>query len=45
VSNGIAALIALAIWGLSVIFASILEKKNLNGPLEILLRQLVYKNK
>ncbi|MCM3398130.1 DUF418 domain-containing protein [Oceanobacillus profundus] len=45
VSNGIAALIAMGIWSFSVILAILLEKNNLNGPLEILLRRLVYKNK
>ncbi|MGH0445249.1 DUF418 domain-containing protein [Bacillus mycoides] len=43
VSNTLAALIAICIWILSVILASIMEKNNLNGPLEILLRRLVYK--
>lgn len=45
VSNGIAAMIAVGIWTLSIIFATLLEKNNLNGPLEVLLRQFVYKNK
>ncbi|MBN8202104.1 DUF418 domain-containing protein [Bacillus sp. NTK034] len=45
VSNGTAAMIAVGIWGLSVLLAMILEKMNLNGPLEVLLRRLVYKNK
>lgn len=44
-SNGIAALIAVGIWSLSVLLAAILEKNNLSGPLEILLRRLVDKNK
>ncbi|WP_369902044.1 DUF418 domain-containing protein [Bacillus manliponensis] len=43
VSNGIAAIIAVGIWILSVILATVLEKKNLNGPLEMLLRQFVYR--
>ncbi|MCU4771209.1 DUF418 domain-containing protein [Bacillus toyonensis] len=43
VSNTLAALIAICIWILSVIVALIMEKNNLNGPLEILLRRLVYK--
>lgn len=43
VSNGIAAMIAVGIWSLFVILAILLEK-NLNGPLEILLRRLVYKH-
>ncbi|USG65711.1 DUF418 domain-containing protein [Brevibacillus ruminantium] len=45
VSNGIAAMIAVAIWIFSVVLATLLEKNNLNGPLEILLRRLVYKKK
>ncbi|PLR67731.1 DUF418 domain-containing protein [Bacillus sp. UMB0893] len=45
VSNGIAAMIAVGIWTLSVVLATLLEKNNLNGPLEMLLRRLVYKNK
>ncbi|KAB2460008.1 DUF418 domain-containing protein [Bacillus sp. CH126_4D] len=45
VSNALAALIAISIWILSVLLAAIMEKNNLNGPLEILLRRLVYKNK
>ncbi|TDL92327.1 DUF418 domain-containing protein [Vibrio vulnificus] len=44
VSNGIAAMIAVGIWSLSVVLATLLEKNNLNGPLEILLRRLVYKH-
>ncbi len=44
VSNGIAAMIAIGIWSLSVILATLMEKNNLNGPLEILLRRLVYKH-
>ncbi|PGC47748.1 glyoxalase [Bacillus toyonensis] len=43
VSNAFAALIAICIWISSVIVALIMEKNNLNGPLEILLRRLVYK--
>ncbi|PED88712.1 DUF418 domain-containing protein [Bacillus toyonensis] len=43
VSNAFAALIAICIWKSSVIVALIMEKNNLNGPLEILLRRLVYK--
>ncbi|MDA1677816.1 DUF418 domain-containing protein [Bacillus cereus group sp. TH152-1LC] len=45
VSNAFAALIAVSIWILSVILATIMEKNNLNGPLEMLLRRLIYKNK
>ncbi|WP_075307538.1 DUF418 domain-containing protein [Bacillus wiedmannii] len=45
VSNALAALVAISIWILSVILATIMEKNNLNGPLEILLRRLIYKNK
>lgn len=45
VSNGTAAIIAVGIWILSVVLATLLEKNNLNGPLEILMRRLVYKNK
>ncbi|MED3319159.1 DUF418 domain-containing protein [Bacillus wiedmannii] len=45
VNNALAALIAISIWILSVILATIMEKNNLNGPLEILLRRLIYKNK
>ena len=45
VSITLAALIAISIWISSVILATIMEKNNLNGPLEILLRRLVYKNK
>lgn len=44
VSNGIAAMIAVRIWSLSVILATLLKKNNLNGPLGILLRPLVYKH-
>lgn len=44
VSNGIAALIAVGIWSLSLVLPTLLEKNNLNGPLEILLRRLVYKH-
>lgn len=43
VSNGTAAMIAVGIWSLSLVLATILEKRNLNGPLEVLLRRLVYK--
>lgn len=43
VSNAFAALIAICIWISSVIVALIMEKNSLNGPLEILLRRLVYK--
>ncbi|AFU13538.1 hypothetical protein MC28_2116 [Bacillus thuringiensis MC28] len=43
ISNAFAALIAICIWISSVIVALIMEKNNLNGPLEILLRRLVYK--
>ena len=43
VNNGIAALIAVSIWTLSLVLATLLEKNNLNGPLETLLRRLVYK--
>ncbi|WP_312502365.1 DUF418 domain-containing protein, partial [Bacillus luti] len=45
VSNTLAALIAISSWILSGILAKIMGKNNLNGPLEILLRRLVYKNK
>ncbi|TQK63234.1 putative membrane protein YeiB [Brevibacillus sp. AG162] len=45
VSNGIATLIAVGIWGLSLLLATILEKHNLNGPLEIVMRRFVYKKK
>ncbi|WP_224771295.1 DUF418 domain-containing protein [Metabacillus idriensis] len=45
VSNGIAAVIAAGIWSLSVLLATVLEKHNRNGPMEVLLRRLVYKNK
>jgi uncharacterized protein len=45
VSNSIAAMIAVGTWALSVVLATLLERNNLNGPLEILLRKLVYKNK
>ncbi|MFD1735020.1 DUF418 domain-containing protein [Bacillus salitolerans] len=44
VSNGIAAMIAVGIWTLSAVLATILEEQNMNGPLEIVLRRLVYKN-
>lgn len=44
VSNGIAALIAVGIWMLSLLLATILEKHKLNGPLEIVMRRLVNKN-
>ncbi|QDS34780.1 DUF418 domain-containing protein [Brevibacillus brevis] len=43
-SNGIAALIAVGIWILSLLLATILEKYKLNGPLEIAMRRLVNKN-
>ena len=43
VGNSFAALIAVGIWILSVVLATILEKNNLNGPLEIVLRRLIYK--
>ncbi|MFC4600246.1 DUF418 domain-containing protein [Cohnella hongkongensis] len=42
VSNGIAALIAVGIWGISVLLATILEINHLNGPLERVLRRFVY---
>lgn len=45
VSNGIAALVAVGIWIISVALATILDKNNLNGPLETLLRRWVYKKK
>lgn len=35
--------LAIAIWILSVMMASILEKNNVNGPLEVLMRRLVYR--
>lgn len=41
VSNGAAALIAVAVWVLAVTVAASLEKRNRNGPLEVLLRRLV----
>ncbi|MBB3110854.1 putative membrane protein YeiB [Paenibacillus phyllosphaerae] len=41
VSNGVAALIAGAVWVLAVAAAASLEKWNKNGPLEVLLRRLV----
>ncbi|MFD0587215.1 DUF418 domain-containing protein [Paenibacillus sp. GCM10027627] len=44
VGNGAAAVIAVGIWVFSILVASILEKKNWNGPLEILLRRLVTKS-
>lgn len=44
VSNGIAAMIAVGIWALSVVLATLLEKYNRNGPLERLLRRWVYKS-
>lgn len=43
-SNGIAALIAVGNWMLSLLLATILEKHKLNGPLEIVMRRLVNKN-
>ncbi|MFG0234615.1 DUF418 domain-containing protein [Brevibacillus porteri] len=43
-SNGIAALIAVGIWMLSLLLATILEKHKLNGPLEMAMRRLVNKN-
>ncbi|MCR8844464.1 DUF418 domain-containing protein [Paenibacillus sp. SC116] len=45
VGNGIAAIIAVGIWVLSVVLATILEKRNRTGPLEVLMRRLVYKKK
>ncbi|UHA75422.1 DUF418 domain-containing protein [Paenibacillus sp. 481] len=45
VGNSIAAMIAVGIWGLSVVLATILEKRNMVGPLEIWMRKLVYKHK
>ncbi|ANE45930.1 glyoxalase [Paenibacillus swuensis] len=42
-SNGTATLIALGVWGLSVLLAAMMEKRNRNGPLEVLLRRLVYR--
>ena len=45
VSNGTAAVIAVGIWCLSLLLAWGLEKKDLNGPLEVLLRRLAYRNK
>ncbi|MGI2328407.1 DUF418 domain-containing protein [Planococcus sp. YIM B11945] len=45
VSNGIAALIAIGVWVVSVALANGLEKTKRNGPLEILLRRLVYSHK
>lgn len=43
VTNGVAALIAVWIWIVSVATASMLEIKKINGPLEKLLQRLVYK--
>ncbi|GGE57313.1 DUF418 domain-containing protein [Priestia taiwanensis] len=43
VSNGFSALLAVAVWILSILLATILERKNLQGPLEIALRKLVHK--
>lgn len=45
VSNGMAALIAVGIWSLSLLLATILEKYKLNGPLEFVMRRMVHKNK
>ncbi|TVX89872.1 DUF418 domain-containing protein [Paenibacillus agilis] len=45
VGNGIAAIIAAGIWILSVVLATILEKRNIAGPLEVLMRRLVSKKK
>ncbi len=42
--NWIAALMAVGIWMLSLLLATILEKHKLNGPLEIVMRRLVNKN-
>ncbi|WP_369751222.1 DUF418 domain-containing protein [Brevibacillus sp. BC25] len=36
---------AVAIWSLSLLLATLLEKHNLTGPLEIVMKRLVYKNK
>ncbi|MFS0554258.1 DUF418 domain-containing protein [Brevibacillus sp. 179-C9.3 HS] len=44
ISNGIAALIAVGIWSLSLLLATIFEKHHLNGPLETVMRRFVYKN-
>jgi uncharacterized membrane protein YeiB len=38
-------MIAVGIWSLSLVLATLLEKNNLNGPLEILLGRLIYKQK
>lgn len=43
VNNGLAAMIAVVIWILSVVSANLLKKNNLNGPLEIFMRRLVLK--
>ncbi len=42
-TNTEATFLAIAIWILSVMMASILEKNNVNGPLEVLMRRLVYR--
>ncbi|MFS0749851.1 DUF418 domain-containing protein [Oceanobacillus sp. 1P07AA] len=44
VNNGIAALIAVGIWMFSILMATLLEKNNMNGPLEIVMRRMMYKN-
>ncbi|WP_036604991.1 DUF418 domain-containing protein [Paenibacillus assamensis] len=45
IGNGLAGLIAVGIWVLSVVLATVLEKKNKVGPLEVLMRKLVYRKK
>ncbi|MGD6793916.1 DUF418 domain-containing protein [Metabacillus indicus] len=45
VSNGMVAVIAVLVWLFSLLLATVLEKQHLNGPMEVLLRKLVYKNK
>ncbi|MGO4119003.1 DUF418 domain-containing protein, partial [Rhizobium ruizarguesonis] len=39
VTNGMASAIAAGIWMLSVVLATLLERNNRNGPLEIFLRR------
>ncbi|GAB6926609.1 DUF418 domain-containing protein [Paenibacillus sp. JCM 10914] len=39
-----AALVAIGAWGVSVLFATYLEKRNQRGPLDVLLRRLVYRS-
>jgi len=42
-NNTGATFVAISVWILAVIIASILEKNNINGPLEVILRRLVYR--